>query len=172
MRKKARCVGSLVLAVLAVAVLLVAVFPRLRTTVTLTRLPEEAATVVEHYCNAAEVNFSEVQPFTYFPLKEMQEHYANSSQQLTDWQLVAAEQINENLYALTLRIKSEDVFEDNKWHRIWNFVGCVDGAWRYMVGVGFIPDTISEGLDLSKYDYQDNSFPLLPEACLDQTEPK
>ena len=172
MRKKAICVGSLVLAVLAVAVLSVAVFPRLRTAVTLTGLPEEAATVVEHYCNAAEVNFSEVQPFAYFPLREMQEHYANSSQRLTDWQLVAVEQINENLYALTLRIKSEDVFQDNKWHQIWNFVGCVDGGWHYMAGVGFIPDAISAGLDISKYDYQDNSFPLLPEACLDQTKPE
>ena len=39
---------------------------------------------------------------------------------------------------------------------VFNFVGYIDGEWRYINGVANIPTDIQENLDVNKYTYNDD----------------
>lgn len=164
--KKSIIFGGLVVIVLCAVALLVISFTQDRTNQLLAQLPDGAKTVTESYLEAAEISYSEVIPFVYFPSEDMKRFYVDAESKLDDWRLKSVDEINPSLYALTLEIKSKDEHNDNMWHQIWNFVGYVNGEWKYMIGTGYIPEELSDGLDVSRYDYGDGSFAMAPNVTV------
>jgi len=38
--------------------------------------------------------------------------------------------------------------------RVYNFLGRIDNSWRFINGVGNIPDEINQNLDIEAYSYK------------------
>ena len=67
------------------------------------------------------------------------------------------EKINDNLYGLVVLTKTEQsmITFGDIYRSVFNFVGYIDGEWRYINGVANIPTDIQENLDVNKYTYDD-----------------
>ena len=83
----------------------------------------------------------------------MREAYIISGDKLLDYKIENVEKINDNLYAFTILVKTEqstfysgDIFE-----RVFNFVARIDDEWYFLNGVSHIPADLQENLDIEKY---------------------
>ncbi len=91
--------------------------------------------------------------YTHFEDEFVREAYIISGDKLLDYKIENVEKINDNLYAFTILVKTEqstfysgDIFE-----RVFNFVARIDDEWYFLNGVSHIPADLQENLDIEKY---------------------
>ncbi len=115
--------------------------------------PREVMECVDAYMDAYRIGTSESVKHMYFRDDFIREAYIATNDRLLDFQLEGVERINADLYELDVRVKSEQgVYRSgDAYEQVFNFVARVDGQWRYLNGVGHIPDDLKENLDESKY---------------------
>ena len=91
--------------------------------------------------------------YTHFEDEFVREAYIISGDKLLDYKIENVERINDNVYAFTILVKTEqstfysgDIFE-----RVFNFVARIDDEWYFLNGVSHIPADLQENLDIEKY---------------------
>lgn len=116
-------------------------------------IPNEVQDTVESYFEAFKQSTAEAAKYAYFPTEDIREIYVEQTQQkLVSYKVKSIEKLNDELYAVTVvgRLNTYDSDEI-----AYGFVGNIDGTWLYIGTVDYIPETLSEGLDLSEYQYDD-----------------
>lgn len=131
-----------------------------------TNLPKEVQTLVKDYLHAYMTGKLSVS-VEYLHLEEesMKEVYTHSGDKLLDYKIERVEKINDNLYSLTILIKTELSlrYEGEDYQKAYNFVGKINGKWYYMNGVSNIPRELRENLDETDYGYPEDERMLPPE---------
>lgn len=90
-----------------------------------------------------------------------QSAFDNSTMTVQSYDIVSMEKINDDLYALT--VDYVDVPEDENEEytedvTAYNFIGKIDGQWRYIFNKRNIPEEIQENFDPDKYIYTDPDY--------------
>ena len=96
------------------------------------------------------VNYCHFQPSEAFTVEDFRTLFVRSSTTIDDYKITSLDKINDDLYAVTLEIK-----DGENWRQIYNFVGKIDGNYRYMNSVNHIPSTMRENLNVDAYKYSD-----------------
>lgn len=73
--------------------------------------------------------------------------YARSGCDIQDYRIQSIDRINDGLYALKLELQDAS----GQWKTVYNFVGRIDGAYRYINGVSHIPEALRTNFDPSAY---------------------
>lgn len=117
-------------------------------------LPQEARTCVEAYLEAYQRGGTpESVKYMHFEDDFVRTAYIDTHNKLVDYTIEDIEKINDDLYAMTLQMKSEQsilVYGDI-FRTIYNFVARIDGQWYYIGNVVHIPEKLQENLDVEKY---------------------
>ncbi len=79
--------------------------------------------------------------------------YARSGCAIQDYRIQSIDRINDDLYALKLELQDAG----GQWKTVYNFVGRIDGAYRYINGVSHIPATLRTGFTPENYRTTDIS---------------
>lgn len=104
---------------------------------------------------------SESVVYTYFMDESKKKIYADTNDHLIDYKVEESEKINDDLYAYTILVQTEQLKElklikEGEYLRIYNFVARIDGRLYYINGINNIPDNIKNDLDEEKYSYSNN----------------
>ncbi len=67
--------------------------------------------------------------------------YVRSGCAIQDYRIRDIHKINDGLYALKLDLQDAG----GQWKTVYNFVGRIDGAYRYINGVSHIPEALRDG---------------------------
>ena len=67
--------------------------------------------------------------------------YIRSGCAIQDYRIRCIDRINDALYALTLDLQDAS----GQWKTVYNFVGRIDGAYRYINGVSHVPAALRDG---------------------------
>lgn len=116
------------------------------------KVPEEVYNTIEIYMAAYKQGTTKSIDYIHFENNFTREAYLDSGIVLVDYHIENIEQINENLYALTVLSKTN--ISDGKYVRVYNFVAKIDNDWLYINGVNNIPAELRDGLDAEKYSYR------------------
>ena len=79
--------------------------------------------------------------------------YVRSGCAIQDYRIENIHKINDGLYALKLELQDAD----GQWKTVYNFVGRIDGAYRYINGFSHIPDALRDGFAPERYRTVDTS---------------
>lgn len=125
-----------------------------------TEIPDEVTNLIEEYMTAYREGTEKSVEFTYFNDEFRRQAYIESGDKLLDYEVQSIERINDNLYALTILVKTiqTEFHEGDALELVYNFAAKIDGQWKYINGVSNIPEDLRENLIASKYTYQDNSI--------------
>lgn len=115
-------------------------------------LPEEILNTIDEYMTAYKISTEEASKYIHFENEETKKYYIESDEKAIDYRIESFEKINDNLYAITVLIKT--TMTDNNYLRVYNFVVNIDGKWTYVNGVGNIPEKFTENLEKEKYTYR------------------
>lgn len=77
--------------------------------------------------------------------------FARSGCAIQDYRIRNIDKINDGLYALTLELQDAD----GQWKNVYNFVGRIDGAYRYISGISHIPEALRTGFVPEDYRVTD-----------------
>lgn len=114
-------------------------------------LPEDVQALVDQYMEAYKFGTKEAAQYAHFESELIRVAYLDAATILIDYRLESTERVNDDLYALTVLVKTN--YTGNAYLRVYNFVGYVEGQWRYMNGIGNIPEGIRDNLDEDRYTY-------------------
>ena len=125
----------------------------MRQSKTTSLIPNEVSELVNNYMEAYRKGTEYAVEYTHFEDEFVREAYIISGDKLLDYKIENVEKINDNLYAFTILVKTEqstfysgDIFE-----RVFNFVARIDDEWYFLNGVSHIPADLQENLDIEKY---------------------
>ena len=123
-------------------------------------VPDEVLAVVDDYMEAYKEGVEVSSQYMHFEDEFIKSAYIAAGDRLIDYQIERIEKVNENLYAFTMLMKSEQTpfYSEEEYECVYNFVGKIDGKWWYINGIAHIPTDIQKGLDASKYVYQDEDI--------------
>lgn len=123
-----------------------------------TALPAEALDLINNYMSAFKKGTDKSVEYIYMEDEFKRSAYINSGDMLIDYKIESFEKINDNLYGLVVLTKTEQsmITFGDVYRSVFNFVGYIDGKWRYINGVANIPTDIQENLDVNKYKYNDD----------------
>lgn len=123
-------------------------------------VPDEVSAVVDDYMEAYKEGVEASSQYMHFEDEFIKSAYIASGDRLIDYQIKRIERVNDNLYAFTMLMKSEQTpfYSKEEYECVYNFVGKIDGRWWYINGIAHIPPDIQDGLDASKYTYQDENI--------------
>lgn len=121
-------------------------------------IPAEVSEVVENYMDAYKKGTEYSVEYAHFEDEFMRTAYIVSGDKLLDYKIESAEKINDNLFAFTIMVKTEQTafYSGDVYERVYNFVARIDNEWYFLNGVAHIPADIQDGLDKSKYVYTDD----------------
>lgn len=131
-------------------------------------LPAEAENAVCEFYNAALIGPEEEAEVLYWPDKYdyMQQIHASDEGTTVSYDIKKIEKVNDNLYELTVHlVTTNDIATSNIEDTITNYVGNIDGTWRYMIHAIYVPDDISDGLH---YTLKENE--ILPDDIIGPLE--
>lgn len=114
-------------------------------------LPKDAQVLVEQYMDAYKIGTKEAAKYAHFESELIRTAYLDAATVLIDYRLESSDRINSNLYALTVLVRTN--YTGSAYLRVYNFVGYIDGQWRYINGLGNIPENIRDNLDEIRYIY-------------------
>ena len=141
---------KIVLSIIIILALCLFVLFALRQSKTTSLIPNEVSELVNNYMEAYRKGTEYAVEYTHFEDEFVREAYIISGDKLLDYKI---EKINDNLYAFTILVKTEqstfysgDIFE-----RVFNFVARIDDEWYFLNGVSHIPADLQENLDIEKY---------------------
>lgn len=134
-------------------------------------IPAEVATLVTKYMDAYKNGTEYSVEYIHFEDEFKRSAYVTARDKLVDYKIESAERINDNLYALTVLIMTEQsvLYNGETYQRVYNFAAKIDGEWLYLNGVSNIPLNIQDNLDPSKYTYNDENI-VAPEDVMDVIE--
>lgn len=123
-------------------------------------VPVEISAVVEDYMESYKEGVEVSVQYMHFEDEFKKSAYITSGDRLIDYQIESVEKVNDRLYAFIILVKSEQtpLYSKEEYERVYNFVGKIDGVWWYINGTANIPPDIQDGLDASKYTYQDENI--------------
>lgn len=121
-----------------------------------TDILDEVMSLVEQYMDAYKSGTAESVAYMHFESEFIRSAYIDSGDKLIDYKLESTEKINDNLYSVTLLVKSESsiMYFGNEYQRVYNFTARIENEWYYINGVSNIPPALQENLDVSKYTYE------------------
>lgn len=144
---------KIVLSIIVILALCLFVLFALRQSKTTSLIPNEVSELVNNYMEAYRKGTEYAVEYTHFEDEFVREAYIISGDKLLDYKIENVEKINDNLYAFTILVKTEqstfysgDIFE-----RVFNFVARIDDEWYFLNGVSHIPADLQENLDIEKY---------------------
>ena len=79
--------------------------------------------------------------------------YIRSGCAIQDYRIRRIDKVNDGLYALTLDLQDAS----GQWKTVYNFVGHIDGTFRYINGVSHIPEALRDGFAPERYRTVDTS---------------
>lgn len=115
-------------------------------------LPKKADEVLVDYMESFKLGTNEAVQYAHFKNEEIKEAYLNAGTILYDYRIEDITRINDNLFALTVLVKTNRT--SDSYMRVYNFLGYIDGSWRFMNGIGNVPDEISDNLERDAYSYK------------------
>ncbi|MEG2146647.1 MAG: hypothetical protein RRY06_08465 [Lachnospiraceae bacterium] len=123
-------------------------------------IPEEASEVVEKYMAAYKKGTQYSVEYSHFEDEFARTAYIDSGDKLLDYKIESAEKINDNLYALTIQIKTEQTvfYNGDNYSKVYNFLALIDDTWYFLNGVAHVPLNIQDNLDKSRYVYNDENI--------------
>ena len=121
-----------------------------------TDIPDEVMSLVEQYMDAYKSGTAESVAYMHFESEFIRSAYIDSGDKLIDYKLESTEKINDNLYSVTLLVKSESsiMYFGDEYQRVYNFTARIENEWYYINGVSNIPPALQENLDVNKYTYE------------------
>lgn len=144
---------KIVLSIIIILALCLFVLFALRQSKTTSLIPNEVSELVNNYMEAYRKGTEYAVEYTHFEDEFVREAHIISGDKLLDYKIENVEKINDNLYAFTILVKTEqstfysgDIFE-----RVFNFVARIDDEWYFLNGVSHIPADLQENLDIEKY---------------------
>ena len=144
---------KIVLSIIIILALCLFVLFALRQSKTTSLIPNEVSELVNNYMEAYRKGTEYAVEYTHIEDEFVREAYIISGDKLLDYKIENVEKINDNLYAFTILVKTEqstfysgDIFE-----RVFNFVARIDDEWYFLNGVSHIPADLQENLDIEKY---------------------
>lgn len=143
--------GIVLIAFAAIALILLRVRPASEPDI-----PDEVAELVETYMDAYKKGTEESAAYAHFESDFVRSAYIESGDRLIDYKLESTEKINDNLYSVTLLVKSESsvMYFGDEYQRVYNFAARIENEWYYINGVSDIPPALQENLDVNKYTYE------------------
>ena len=143
--------GIVLIAFAAIALILLRVRPASEPDI-----PDEVAELVETYMDAYKKGTEESAAYAHFESDFVRSAYIESGDRLIDYKLESTEKINDNLYSVTLLVKSESsiMYFGDEYQRVYNFTARIENEWYYINGVSNIPPALQENLDVNKYTYE------------------
>ena len=143
--------GIVLIAFAAIALILLRVRPASEPDI-----PDEVAELVETYMDAYKKGTEESAAYAHFESDFVRSAYIESGDRLIDYKLESTEKINDNLYSVTLLVKSESsvMYFGDEYQRVYNFTARIENEWYYINGVSDIPPALQENLDVNKYTYE------------------
>lgn len=115
-------------------------------------LPNAANDVLTKYMDAYKNGTKEAAQFAHFKNDQIKATYMNAGTILYDYRIEEISRINEDLFALTVLVKTNRTGES--YMRVYNFLGRIEDSWWFINGVGNIPDDIKQNLDIETYSYK------------------
>ena len=77
--------------------------------------------------------------------------YIRAGCAIQDYRIQNIEKINDELYVLTLELQDAG----GQWTTVYNFVGYIDGVYRYINGISHIPESLRTGFVPEAYQTVD-----------------
>lgn len=121
------------------------------------KIPDEVSILVENYMDAYKKGTQYSVEYAHFEDEFIKLAYITAGDKLLDYKIESSEKINDNLYAFTIMVKTEQstFYSGDVYDKAYNFVGYIDDRWYFLNGVSNIPSGIRDNLDVSKYTYED-----------------
>jgi len=112
----------------------------------------EASSLIEEYYESLKDGFGSVNEYLYFgdQYEYIRKEVIEFPDKLVDFIVEDSSRINENLYEFTV-LTEFDLFQPGVFVRDFAFVGNINGRAYVITSVDFIPDELSENLDIEKY---------------------
>ena len=130
-----------------------------------TEIPNQdiAKTITSYFSAAKEKNINKVLDVLYFRDESKFEESAYKENFAAGIYPVSAtvysiDEINDNLYAITLDVEMSNEKERPNDNDVYNYVALINGEWRYILAQQNIPEEILDGADLSAYSYSDDKI--------------
>ena len=125
---------KIVLSIIIILALCLFVLFALRQSKTTSLIPNEVSELVNNYMEAYRKGTEYAVEYTHFEDEFVREAYIISGDNLLDYKIENVEKINDNLYAFTILVRTEqstfysgDIFE-----RVFNFVARIDDEWYFL----------------------------------------
>ena len=123
-------------------------------------IPSDVPDLIEEYMDTYKRGTEYSVEYMHFEDEFVRQAYIDTGNNLLDYQVESIEKVNDNLYAVTVQVKTANhvlMFGDS-YEQVYNFVVRIDGKWYYVNGVTNIPPDLQENLDPSKYSYNDDNI--------------
>lgn len=131
-------------------------------------LPKEVQTLIRDFMRAYQKGKNFSVQYIYSDEPFFKEAYRESGDKLYDYRIEKAEKINDNLYALTILMKTriQAIYHGDEYAEVYHFAGKIDGQWYIIGHVRMIPEQLRENLDISKYSYPEDGTEVKPEDVI------
>ena len=106
---------------------------------------------LELYLEAAKESPQKSSEYAYFPNDDLRLAHEQSNMRLISFEIESSTKINDKLYEYNVLIKTD--FAPEEYTRVYYFVGNIDGELKFIVNASFVPDELSDGLDVGAYSY-------------------
>lgn len=106
---------------------------------------------LELYLEAAKESPQKSSEYAYFPNGDLRLAHEQSNMRLISYEIESSTKINDKLYEYNVLIKTD--FAPEEYTRVYYFVGNIDGELKFIVNASFVPDELSDGLDVGAYSY-------------------
>ena len=106
---------------------------------------------MELYLEAAKESPQKSSEYAYFPNDDLRLAHEQSNMRLISYEIESSTKINDKLYEYNVLIKTD--FAPEEYTRVYYFVGNIDGELKFIVNASFVPDELSDGLDVGAYSY-------------------
>ena len=106
---------------------------------------------LELYLEAAKGSPQKSSEYAYFPNDDLRLAHEQSNMRLISYEIESSTKINDKLYEYNVLIKTD--FAPEEYTRVYYFVGNIDGELKFIVNASFVPDELSDGLDVGAYSY-------------------
>ncbi len=123
-------------------------------------VPIEVTTLMKDYMEAYSQGTEYSVEYVYFEDAFKRDAYIASGDRLFSYSVEYIEKINEDLYAFTVVVKTEQstLYSANGYERVYNFIARINNEWWYINGVSNIPLNLRDGLEEDKYKYNDDNI--------------
>lgn len=91
-----------------------------------------------------------------FPNETVEYDYLHSPMRIVDYEIVSANQVNDNLYAFTLNIAGSD--QPEVYTPLYYFVGHQNGEYIVYINAGYVPEALRENFDADDYSYSNPDY--------------